>query len=446
MESEKNSETGQESEPNTSSNNDSNSNQKQINVNKKKNGKKKIDYVFQFGCFKSENDYRNPVKSDGKEFLEIESVRAGDRRLPSHLVVMVNGIMGSAENWRFAAKQFLKRYPEDFLVHCSKCNSSSMTFDGVDIMGERLADEVISVIKRRPELQKISFVAHSLGGLVARYAIGRLYEQNPMHEPSDRNGDCRGDGSGNACLEKKSKGKIAGLEPMNFITIATPHLGSRGHKQVPVFCGLHFLEKTAKNTSWLLGRTGKHLFLTDGDNGKPPLLLQMVNDCGDLQFMSALQSFKRRVTYSNACFDHLVGWRASSIRRHNELPKREQFLKNEKYPHIVYVEPPKIVSSQQEVLTEAKANALKSSEMEEAMIRGLTKVSWERVDVSFHRSKQRFLAHTTIQASFSIFLEFNYIYQRTFGAPEFSTVEILLLTFYFNTFLCFISGSKERVL
>lgn len=33
------------------------------------------------------------------------------------------------------------------------------------------------------------------------------------------------------------------------------------------------------------------------------------------------------------------------------------------------------------------------------MIRGLTKVSWERVDVDFRGTKQRFLAHNTIQAS-----------------------------------------------
>lgn len=35
----------------------------------------------------------------------------------------------------------------------------------------------------------------------------------------------------------------------------------------------------------------------------------------------------------------------------------------------------------------------------ETMLKGLTKVSWERVDVSFSGSKQRFLAHSTIQAS-----------------------------------------------
>lgn len=33
----------------------------------------------------------------------------------------------------------------------------------------------------------------------------------------------------------------------------------------------------------------------------------------------------------------------------------------------------------------------------EEMIRGLTRVPWERVDVSFQKSKQRYIAHSTIQ-------------------------------------------------
>lgn len=64
----------------------------------------------------------------------------------------------------------------------------------------------MDVVTQWPAVNKISFVAHSLGGLVARYAVGRLYQHQG--------------------------GKIAGLEPINFITVATPHLGSVGNKQV----------------------------------------------------------------------------------------------------------------------------------------------------------------------------------------------------------------------
>ena len=75
-------------------------------------------------------------------------------------------------------------------------------------------------------------MGHSLGGLVTRYVIGKLYGRDVRREFAQENGECRSDGSGDPCPEEKFKGKIAGLEPMNFITFATPHLGSRGHKQV----------------------------------------------------------------------------------------------------------------------------------------------------------------------------------------------------------------------
>ncbi|RCV31318.1 hypothetical protein SETIT_6G167600v2 [Setaria italica] len=214
---------------------------------------------------------------------------------PEHLVIMVNGLVGSADDWKFAAEQFVRRMPDKVIVHRSQCNSATQTFDGVDLMGERLANEVLSVVEQRSGVKKISFVAHSLGGLVARYAIGRLYE--PNNRSNSYAGKSRDD-------VEHLEGLIAGLEPMNFITFASPHLGSSGNKQLPFLCGLPFLERRASETAHLIvGRTGKHLFLTDNDDGRRPLLLRMVDDCDGLQFRSALRSFKRRVAYANANFD-----------------------------------------------------------------------------------------------------------------------------------------------
>lgn len=366
----------------------SNKDSENINITTKNRKKKKRSlYMPQFGCFASESDQNGS--------FEVEADCNGERQSPTHLIIMVNGLIGSAQNWRYAAKQFLKKYPEYVIAHCSECNPSMLTFDGVDVMGERLAEEVISVIIRHPNVQKISFIGHSLGGLVARYAIGRLYGQDPANKLSQGNGDCTSVKSGDPCPEEKLQGKIAGLEPMNFITSATPHLGSRGHKQVPMFCGFYTLEKVASRSSWFLGRTGRHLFLTDTDKGTP-LLLRMVNDCEDLQFMSALKSFRRRVAYANATSDHLVGWGTSSLRRLNELPK-QRLSKFDKYPHIVFVEPAKTDSLQLEVPLESKPDECNTIDMEEEMLRALRKVSWERVDVSFSGIKQKFLAHSTIQ-------------------------------------------------
>lgn len=160
-------------------------------------------------------------------------------------------------------------------------------------------------------------------------------------------------------------------------------------------CGIPFLERRASQTAHLIvGRTGKHLFLTDNDDGKPPLLLRMIEDSDDLKFMSALCVFKRRVAYANANFDHMVGWSTSSIRRQHELPKSNLLVIDEKYPHIVHTEGGTVDDISNKAYINVGGQKI---DMEEEMIRGLTQVHWERVDVSFQKSKQRYTAHSTIQ-------------------------------------------------
>ncbi|XP_024166454.1 putative lipase ROG1 isoform X2 [Rosa chinensis] len=378
-----------ESEAGSKSSNEIKQRARKNRTKKKKTKNGAFRYLPKFRCFSLKSE-----TTDGSFDMDMEvEDEAGRGMNPTHLVIMVNGLIGSAEDWRYAATQFVERYPEDVVVHCSECNCSTLTFDGVDVMGERLAEEVKSVIKRHPSVQKISFVGHSLGGLIARYAIGRLYERDTTRELSLENGECRGNGFEDPSPEQKAKSKIAGLEPVNFITSATPHLGSWGHKQVPVFCGFQILEKAAASTSWCLGRTGRHLFLTDRDKGKPPLLLQMLYDSEDLKFLSALKSFRRHVAYANVHYDHLVGWSTSSIRRKKELPKLKHLSRDNKYPHIVNEDMINTASTQEEVALEDNVNI----DFEEEMIRGLTKVSWERIDVSFSGSRQKYLAHNTIQ-------------------------------------------------
>jgi len=298
---------------------------------------------------------------------------------PDHLVVMVHGIVGSTADWKFGAEQFDKLLSDKVIVHCSNRNMHKLTLDGIDVMGERLAQEVIEEINRRPYIKKISFVAHSVGGLVARYAIGRLYR--PPKQTSE---------NAQQNLTDENRGTIYGLEAVNFITVASPHLGSRGNKQVPFLFGVTAIEIFACCIIHLIfGRTGKHLFLTDNDDGQPPLLQRMVDNWGDLQFMSALRAFRRRVAYSNVRHDHIVGWRTSSIRQDSELPKWVDST-NKIYPHIVYEE-----------LCKAEApNKCEDTDhctLEERLLRGLKCVSWEKVDVSFHNSKVRSAAHSVIQ-------------------------------------------------
>ncbi|KAL5575550.1 hypothetical protein UlMin_017249 [Ulmus minor] len=268
-------------------------------------------------------------------------------------------LLSCVADWKFAAEQFVKLLPNKV----SERNVSMLTLDGVDVMGQRLVEE--------PNLKKISFVAHSVGGLVARYAIGKLYRASKIENVED---------SSISGSEEDSRGTIGGLEAMNFVTVATPHLGSRGNKQLRI----HLIFR----------RTGRHLFLTNFDEGKPPLLKRMIEDYEDCYFMSALHTFKRRMLYSNVGYDHIVGWRTSSIRRNFEQPKWKDTV-NENYPHVVYEEHCKACDAEESEATLADDDS--SDKLEEELVIGLSCVSCEKVDVSFQNSRQRFVAYSIIQ-------------------------------------------------
>lgn len=316
---------------------------------------------------------------------------------PDHLLVLVHGILASPSDWTYVEAELKKRLGRNFLIYASSCNSYTKTFTGIDGAGKRLADEVIQVVRKQETLRKISFLAHSLGGLFARYAISVLYTpNNSVGQPYD--------------LSASTKGLIAGLEPINFITLATPHLGVRGNKQLPFLLGVPFLEKIAAPLAPIfIGRTGSQLFLTDGKPNKPPLLLQMASDCEDGKFISALGAFRCRVLYANVSYDHMVGWRTSSIRRETELVKPPQ-RSLDGYKHVVDVEycPPVSSSSPHFPPEAAKAkeaaqnaptmqNTLEYHEIvEEEMIRGLQRLGWKKVDVSFHSALWPFFAHNNI--------------------------------------------------
>ncbi|KAH9749022.1 DUF676 domain-containing protein [Citrus sinensis] len=328
---------------------------------------------------------------------------------PDHLLVLVHGILASPSDWTYAEAELKRRLGSNFLIYASSSNTYTRTFSGIDGAGKRLANEVMEVVKKTDSLKRISFLAHSLGGLFARYAVAVLYSSTAEEsgEPVDL-ADSMRENSLTMCSSRR--GTIAGLEPVNFITLATPHLGVRGKKQLPFLFGVSFLEKLALPLAPILvGQTGSQLFLMDGRPDKPPLLLRMASDCEDGKFLSALGAFRCRIVYANVSYDHMVGWRTSSIRRETELvkPPRRSL---DGYKHVVDVEYcPPVSSDGPHFTSEAikakeaaqnEPNAQNTSEyhviMEEEMIRGLQRLGWKKVDVSFHSAFWPFFAHNNI--------------------------------------------------
>jgi dienelactone hydrolase len=75
-----------------------------------------------------------------------------------------------------------EKYGEDELhILVTERNSGNYTYDGVELGGERVTGEVEQTLERLEKsgqkIKKISFVGYSMGGLVARYAIGLLYKK-----------------------------------------------------------------------------------------------------------------------------------------------------------------------------------------------------------------------------------------------------------------------------
>ncbi|XP_017979442.1 PREDICTED: uncharacterized protein LOC18596696 isoform X2 [Theobroma cacao] len=231
-------------------------------------------------------------------FASSKSISNGKNE-PDHLLVLVHGILASPSDWTYVEAELKRRLGRNFLIYASSCNTYTKTLTGVDGAGKRLADEVLQVVKKTESLKKISFLAHSLGGLFARYAVAVLYTEN---DSSGTQSDKVTDSSeGNLQTSRPSRrGTIAGLEAVSFITLATPHLGVRGRKQLPFLLGVPILEKLAPPIApFFVGRTGKQLFLTDGKPNRPPLLLRMASDCEDGKFLYVKQAF---IVTEEACF------------------------------------------------------------------------------------------------------------------------------------------------
>lgn len=87
-------------------------------------------------------------------------------------------------------------------------------------------------------------MAHSLGGLFARYAVAMLHTpKDDLTEEMGILGELESRGEEHPVFRRRREPRIAGLEAVNFITLASPHLGVRGKKQVSQYkCFLKHLK------------------------------------------------------------------------------------------------------------------------------------------------------------------------------------------------------------
>jgi esterase/lipase len=108
-----------------------------------------------------------------------------------HLVVVCHGLFGSALDLEYIAVNLEKK---GYIVLRPKKNEMFATRKGIRALVPDIAHEVLAVKQKNPQLQKISLVGNSLGGLLARNLAAHMFDSN--------------------------SNKIAGLEPQ-FLLVST---------------------------------------------------------------------------------------------------------------------------------------------------------------------------------------------------------------------------------
>ena len=124
---------------------------------------------------------------------------------------------------------------EHLRVLKSRANARRLTLDGIDVCASRLAAEVRAAVAEERKkfgeearLERVSFVGHSMGGLIARAAVAELLD-NELLDTGDgdgKGGDEGEEGGARTATATTKKLTLAGgLLPAHFVSIATPHLG-----------------------------------------------------------------------------------------------------------------------------------------------------------------------------------------------------------------------------
>lgn len=212
-------------------------------------------------------------------------METGDASKAEHLCILVHGLWGKPLHLNHLKNTLSEQYSDGRLyVLVPNSNAEYLTYDGIELGAERITNEIEKKVEELEEqgakLSKISIVGYSLGGLIARYTIGLLYK--------------------NGLFEK--------LQPTNFTTFATPHLGVRS--PTTGYGGQVWNTLGAKT----LSTSGAQMFLADNfrDTGKP--LLSVLAESNSI-FINGLRLFKNKSVYANTTNDRSVPYFTSAISR-----------------------------------------------------------------------------------------------------------------------------------
>lgn len=207
--------------------------------------------------------------------LDLWNLPLPNTEKPLHLVILTHGLHSNVSADMYFLKEQIDRGADNVVVKGFFGNVTK-TERGIKYLGSRVAEYVVELMKSSElaNVTKISFIGHSLGGLVQTFAIAYLEINYPW--------------------------VFRQAQPVNFITLASPLLGIV-HEN-PAYVKLALL-------AGIVGATGLDLGLQMNEkNGKPLLLLLPLGPTHKI-----LRRFIRRTVYANAVNDGIVPLRTLAL-------------------------------------------------------------------------------------------------------------------------------------
>lgn len=210
--------------------------------------------------------------------LDIWNTPLPDTSRKIHLVILTHGLHSNVSADMLFVKEQIDAASSENTVVKGYFGNVCKTERGIKYLGSRVAEYVVGLVSAdgpfKDNVSKISFVGHSLGGLVQTFAVAYIEANFPWFFNT--------------------------ITPVNFITIASPMIGV-AHEN-PAYIKLALM-------AGAVGKTGQDLGLQFSEKDDQPLLLLLPTG----PTHRILKRFKRRTLYANAVNDGIVPLRTSAL-------------------------------------------------------------------------------------------------------------------------------------
>lgn len=258
-----------------------------------------------YGAFKNE-----AFKVDKKTTSDLWSTLPQERDQPVHLVILSHGLFSNLTADMLYIKDRLEQKAKDNLMVCGYEGNAGQTEKGVEKLGIKLAKYVKDVIKKSIDggikIDKISFIGHSLGGLIQAYALKYIILTEGIHYFTSRH-----------------------IRPVNFLCLASPLLGILSEMSILItwVFELGTLGKTGRDLT-LLKRLPSIKYLCNNEYKARDVFKPVLKTLPSEPLPSILSQFENLAVYANAVNDGIVPLRTASLLYldYEALLKAENFI------------------------------------------------------------------------------------------------------------------------